>query len=305
MKVRNCLLGRKTLLPGVVLAAAVLLIGPLAVECPAERGFGAVTTPTVQLSTQAPVPPLPNAPDWVYHVDGFALGQEVWVAVPSVANGHDLAGSTARVVIMPHRAPKEWVNGARLLDISGGHEMITIQPGKPFDNYLLVWSNPQRVGAYDIILDFEPYNTFQRGVDLVDHGGASGLPGFSVLGEGSVDYLIISPDTGFSGKVCTRIFGVGPYPGGLPEGVEFFVAYGWNNGPNGTPENGGGDDIDLGAVSATWTVTVSGDVGLINELNGVYATGEVTGSGQVSASYPEATGDSVTVMTTAPTWVRD
>ncbi len=304
MKERICLLSRMAPILGVILAAAVLAFGPLAVECPAE-GFGASTAPTVALSTQAPVAPLPNAPDWVYYVDGFAPGQDVWVAVPSVANGHDLSGSTARVYIMPHRAPESWTNGSRLLDISGGYEMITIQPGKPFDNYLMIWSGPSRVGTYDIILDLEPYGTFQRDTDLVDHGGKTGIPGFAILGAGSVDYLMITPDTGFMGKVCTRIFGVGPYPGALPEGVEFFVATGWNNGANGTPESGGGDDVNLGPVSAEWSTTLAQEVGRINELNGVYSTGEITGDGDVMATYPGATGDSVPINTTAPTWVRD
>lgn len=305
MKERICMMNRKTLLPGVVLAAAVLLFGPLAGVCPADSGFGASTTPMVQLSTQAPVAPLPNAPDWVYPVDAFAQGQDVWVAVPSVANGHDHSGTKARIYVMPHRSPEDWTEGARLLDISGGYEVISIRQGKAFDNYLMIWAGVQRLGTYDIVIDFPPAGTFQRETDLVDHGGMTGVPGFSVLGAGSVDYLIITPDTGFMGKVCTRIFGVGPYPGGLPEGVEYFVAYGWNNGPNGTPENGGGDDIALGPVSADWSTTLAQDVGRINELNGVYTTGEHTGTGDVMATYPGATSDSVPINTTAPTWVRD
>jgi hypothetical protein len=305
MKDRICLLSRKAPVLGVMLAAALLAFGPLAVECPAETGFGASITPTVPLSTQEPVAPLPTAPECVYPVDGFALGQDVWVAVPSVANGHDLSGSTARVYIMPHRAPEDWTTGSRLLDISAGYEMITIQPGKPFENYLMIWTNPQRVATYDIVVDFEPYGTFQRATDLVDHGGKTGIPGFAILGAGSVDYLMITPDTGFMGKVCTRIFGVGPYPGGLPEGVEYFVAYGWNNGPNGNPESGGGDDIALGPVSADWSINLAEDVARINELNGVYITGEHTGDGDVMATYPGATSDSVPINTTAPTWVRD
>lgn len=306
MKERICsFFSRKAPVLGVVLAAAVLMSGPLAVVCPAESGFGASAAPTVPLSTQAPVAPLPNAPDWVYYVDGFAQGQDVWVAVPSVANGHDLSGTKARVYIMPHRSPEQWTDGARLLDISGGYEIISIQPGEAFDNYLMVWPAAQRLGAYDIVLDFPPAGTFQRETDLVDHGGKTGVPGFAILGAGTVDYLMITPDTGFMSKVCTRIFGVGPYPGALPEGVEYFVATGWNNGTNGTPESGGGDDVNLGPVSADWSISLAQDVARINELNGVYTTGEITGSGNVMAAYPGATSDSVPINTTAPSWVRD
>lgn len=305
MKERIILLSRKAPVLGVILSVAALLIGPLAVECLAETGFGASITPTVQLSTQAPVAPLPNAPDRVYPVDAFALGQDVWVAVPSVANGHDLSGTKARVYVMPHRASRDWTNGTRLLDASGGYEVISIRKGKAFDNYLMIWAGAPRVGTYDIVIDFPPAGTFQRDTDLLDYGGSTGIPGFSVLGAGSVDYLIITPDTGFMGKVCTRIFGVGPYPGALPEGSEYFVAYGWGNGDNGTPENGGGDDVPHGPVSADWSTTMAQDVGRINELNGVYTTGEHTGSGDVMATYPGATSDSVPINTTAPSWVRD
>jgi len=285
--------------------AVVLLASPLAAGAMAGNGFGTSAATTVPLSTQAPVAPLPGAPDWVYPVDGFALGQDVWVAVPSVANGRDLSGTKGRVYVMPHRAAEDWSNGDRLMDISGGFEVISIAPGKAFDNYLMIWASPSRVGQYDIIVDFPPAGTFQKDTDLVDHGGGTGLPGFSVLGAGSVDYLMITPETGFMDKVCTRIFGVGPYPGGLPEAVEFFVAYGWNNGPNGTPQNGGGDDIALGPVSAEWSTTQDVDVARINELNGVYIAGERTGAGHVGADYPGATSDSVPINTTAPTWVAD
>jgi hypothetical protein len=314
MKERNCSsLSRKAPVLGVVLATAVLLLGPLAMVCPAD--FGAATTSTIQLSAQAPVEPAPGAPDQVYPVDGFALGQDVWVAVPSVANGQDLSGTKARVYVVSHRPPEGYVNGIQLNDISGGFEVISIQQGKAFDNYLMIWAGPQQVGTYDIVLDFPPAGTFQPSTDLVDHGGKTGLPGFAVLGAGSVDYLIVTPDTGFMGKVCTRIFGVGPYPGALPEGVEFFVAFGWGNGPNGTPENGGGDDVPHGPVSATWSLSDFVDrnnqpvdiegVGYINPDNGVYVTREETGEGDVNATYPGATSDSIPINTTAPSWVRD
>ena len=62
MKERFRLLGRKALLAGVVLAAALLVPGPLAVECLADSGFGGMVTPTLPLSSQQPVPPIGYAP---------------------------------------------------------------------------------------------------------------------------------------------------------------------------------------------------------------------------------------------------
>jgi hypothetical protein len=299
----------------IMFLAVVLLAGPLAAGALAGTGFGTSATPTVQLSSQVPVAAMPGAPDHVYSVDGFALGQDVWVAVPSVANGRVLTGTKARVYVVPHRAPEAWIDGARLMDISGGFEVISINEGQAYENYLMIWASPGRVGQYDIVLDFPPAGVYNSDTDLIDHGGKTGLPGFNVLGAGSVDYLMITPDDGFMGHVCTRIFGVGAHPGGLPEGVEYFVATGWNNGPNGTPQGGGGDDINLGQVSATWSLGQFVDehndpvdtdtVAHVNPDNGVYVTRWATGEGPIYADFPGATQGEELVMTTAPTWVRD
>lgn len=250
----------------------------------------------VQLTTQPPPAPEPGIPDRVYPVDAYDAGSDVWVAIPPVIGGVDVTGSAVRVYILPHRETLAGLEaGTGLKDCSGGYENWVLQPETAGDNRVLAWSGASVLGRYDVVVDFEPFGVYTPGVDLVDH---SRIGGFQVVdGRRAIDYIMITPDPG-----CARIIGTQSYVGGLYEPTEEFVANGWDNGPNGINEYGGGDDVFQGAVNALWSTTVAANVGRIDSSTGLYVAFNVTGEGDVQANFLGRT-DTVYVMTTTPSWV--
>jgi hypothetical protein len=112
---------------------------------------------------------------------------------------------------------------------------------------------------------------------------------------GNVDYLLVRPNPGE-----VRISG-----GGVPEWKQFFRAGGFDNGPNGIPENGGGDDIFLGVLreGVTWSTSLPPEIGRIKPSNGALLAGDQTGEGTVTATYPGATPATVGVLVYPPDWV--
>lgn len=65
------------------------------------------------------------------------------------------------------------------------------------------------------------------------------------------DYIVIKTPTGNNliPGACCRIS-----PGGLPQHTELLTATAWNNGPNGIPQNGGGDDASVAGATLQWSV---------------------------------------------------
>jgi len=277
--------------------AGVLLLAWLPLGAWQGGALPANTThQAVQLTTQQPTAPAPGVPDRAYPVDAYDLGSDIWIAIPPVVGGADVTGSTVRLYVLPHRQSLAGLcAGTGLEDCSGGYETWVLQPETAGDNRVLVWSGASVQGRYDVVVDFEPFGVYTPGVDLVDH---SRIGGFQVLdGSRAIDYIIITPDPG-----CARIIGTQSYVGGLYEPTEEFVANGWDNGPNNINEDGGGDDVFQGTVSALWTTTVGANVGRIDSSTGLYVALNVTGEGDVQANYLGRT-DTVYVMTTTPTWV--
>lgn len=113
---------------------------------------------------------------------------------------------------------------------------------------------------------------------------------------GTIDYLLAIPDTGE-----VRIIG-----GGLPEWRQKYKAGGFNNGVNGIPENGGGDDVFMGRLDwqsgVQWTTSVPESVGRIHPTKGVFESGGSTGEGSVTASYAGATPVSEVIRVYPPDW---
>ncbi|MFQ5653262.1 MAG: hypothetical protein ACE5GW_00850 [Planctomycetota bacterium] len=98
---------------------------------------------------------------------------------------------------------------------------------------------------------------------------------------------------------CCRISG-----GGIPEWTEQFVARGWNNGPNGVPQDGGGDDIDLGPAPVTWSSTPA-SIGSI-DATGLFTGGSSAfspGLGNVTATHATAGSHSRAIKVVPPDWV--
>jgi len=99
-----------------------------------------------------------------------------------------------------------------------------------------------------------------------------------------IDYIKIVEPPG-NNRVpgpCTRLQGTG-----LPQYYARFRANGWNNGPNGIPEDGGGDDILVGPVNAFWGTRVGPELGTIDRRTGVFtaAVSIDCGEGLVGAFY--------------------
>jgi hypothetical protein len=125
------------------------------------------------------------------------------------------------------------------------------------------------------------------------------------------DYIRIAPLPGNNSieGACTRVQGTG-----LPQYLQRFTAYAWNNGPNGIPESGGGDDINLGRILPNWSTDVPPNLGTIYS-NGVFeaAIDYTCGQGLVFADYwvyrPgegfEILNDSASISVIPPDWLPD
>ncbi len=133
-----------------------------------------------QLACQAP-PQDPvtgtviGAPGPIYK-DHFGANEEVWVAVNPLTGGHDYSFQNARLYVVYDKTAAGWVDGTALSDVSGGYEIVTIQPGCANVNYTRVWSSPAvRDAGYDVVVDFAPFGVYNRGQDIVDSLDAKGF----------------------------------------------------------------------------------------------------------------------------------
>jgi hypothetical protein len=127
-----------------------------------------------------------------------------------------------------------------------------------------------------------------------------------------IDYIKIDPLRGNNrrpGSGCARIYG-----GGDQQWTEQFWAWGWNNGPNGIPQDGGGDDIKVRIVPAVWSTDVPLNIGRIFQ-NGLFraSTDDDCGEGYVLAEYEvfregkgfEILSDVATIAVFPPDWLVD
>jgi len=98
-----------------------------------------------------------------------------------------------------------------------------------------------------------------------------------------IDYIKIvePPGNNRVPQPCTRLQGTG-----IAQYEAQFRVHGWTNGVNGVPENGGGDDVRVGPVRATWVANVPASLGSI-EFTGLFtaAIDDDCGDGPVYARY--------------------
>jgi hypothetical protein len=234
-------------------------------------------------------------------VDHFRIDDDVWVTVPP-----DMAGEEAWLHVLATQEGKRLADGALLADVSGVIERVIIDEDAG-NNQFLIWKGPLVEGEYQVVVDFAPLGSYERGQDLLDGMSATGV-GFRVAYP-LIDYLRIEPHAGNNVVEggCTRVRGTG-----LPQFLESFKAYAWNNGPNGTPEDGGGDDVNIGQVVPTWSTDVDPWIGTINEY-GWFESGidYRCGEGLVFAEYEyfkigEGTvvmSDTATIAKIPPAWI--
>lgn len=133
-----------------------------------------------ELACQAP-PQDPNTgtvigvPNPIYK-DHFGTEEEVWVAVNPYTGGQDYTYETARLYVVEHKSESEWLDNTPLDDVSDGYEEVTIQPGCANVNYTRVWESPAvREEGYDVVVDFSPFEEYNKGQDIVDSLDAKGF----------------------------------------------------------------------------------------------------------------------------------
>ncbi len=137
-------------------------------------------------------------------------------------------------------------------------------------------------------------------------------PGVAAVTSSSLNDVLNGPgNTNIRGIVRIAPVG-GPVPGmgGVLEHVELYEGHGFNNGPNNVNENGGGDDIDLGPVPGSWSVTVPNNpatnYGSISSTTGVFVAGpqttKTTGNATVRFTLG-ALGSIRTHLVVPPDWV--
>jgi hypothetical protein len=116
-----------------------------------------------------------GAPNPIYK-DHFGASEEVWMAVNPNTGGHDYSNQNARLYVVYHRTEANWWDGLALVDVSGGYETTTVQPGCANFNYTRIWINPTvRDAGYDVVVDFAPFGVYDRGYDIVDSLDAKGF----------------------------------------------------------------------------------------------------------------------------------
>jgi hypothetical protein len=133
-------------------------------------------------------------------------------------------------------------------------------------------------------------------VGLQALAGAWCMPARAGTGSSRVDYIDIQEapqnycgtrpaNTGqwqIGGGGCLALVAAGPSGGESSRWNEQMVAIGYNRGPNGVAEWGGGDDVSLGPVEATWSISEvaneahSGEWCLTDSPDGLYPNSSVT-----------------------------
>ena len=105
-------------------------------------------------------------------VDTFSPKDEVWVAVNPTAGGGNYAAQIATIWVVKARPSTDWDTPATsvLSKTHPGyraHKHVAIQPGCANVNYHQLWAGPS-VGDYDIVVDFTPFGTYDKGIDIID-----------------------------------------------------------------------------------------------------------------------------------------
>lgn len=237
------------------------------------------------------------------HIDYYRVDDDVWVSVKP----DRMVGEEAWLFVVNAANGTKPKDGEALEDVSGGVERIFIR-SQIQSNCHLVWKAPLVEGEYNVVIDFAPLGVYNRGLDIIDDMSTTGV-GFRVSYP-LVDYLMIEPLDGNNiiDGGCARVQGTG-----LPQFYEYYKAYVWNNGENGIPEEGGGDDVNLGQVMPSWSTDVPSYLGSIDEL-GIFesAIDYRCGEGLVFASYEFfkigegliTLSDTSTVAVLPPDWVQ-
>jgi|GEM_PF-2138327 len=282
----------------------VVLMSLVAAGLSSEHGKRTKKLYNIQEQLTCSVPSRMVSPDHpsTTPVDQYRLKDNVWISV----DPGRMAGEEAWVHIISAANGKKLMNGETLEDVSGNVERVFLKDSSA-QNTFLIWEAPLDQGQYHVVVDFAPLGVYDLGVDILDNMGANGV-GFGVLFT-FIDYIRIDPLPGnnvWDGG-CTRVQG-----SGQSQYWERHFAYAWNNGTNGIPEDGGGDDINTGQVAATWATDVPEYLGSIDE-NGVFlaAIDYRCGDGLIFADYEymKLNGETVmlsdtsTIIIAPPDWI--
>jgi dienelactone hydrolase len=102
--------------------------------------------------------PLPHAPYFTF-VNNFPKGTDVWAALDPGALPAGLNTQRAAIYVIRHKTAAEWAASTALVDVTGpgmtpAVKIVPIVPGCINWNRTLVWTNPQTLGQYDVVIDY-------------------------------------------------------------------------------------------------------------------------------------------------------
>ncbi len=121
--------------------------------------------------------PIPARP---LYKDYFSPKESIYVAMQ--LEKHIIGKSKARVYVLNYSGDGGLKNGAPLHDVSGGYEVVALQPGSGGLWFTNVWNGPDEpdagegdVKSYDVVIDFKPFGVYNKGKDILDTGPNGGF----------------------------------------------------------------------------------------------------------------------------------
>ncbi|MCX6238291.1 MAG: hypothetical protein NTY07_12185 [Bacteroidia bacterium] len=208
-----------------------------------------------------------GVPEEVKYTNNFPKGTDVWAALDPAGLMPANIGKKVKFYVIQHKTAADWSVSSSLVSVptSGSPEIIT-SSSCVNANATLVWSNPQQVGKYDLVVDFgnnapNPAdfvadNSFDPPFDMID--GYLNV-GFYVTDDPSIPGSYAVGQTSFNDPAVTiPAVGVWAVPWGYP-------IYG--NTPSGTlslpmvaevryPADSNGLNVPVSALQSNYPVIV-------------------------------------------------
>ncbi|MFX0125473.1 MAG: alpha/beta hydrolase family protein [Candidatus Hodarchaeota archaeon] len=110
--------------------------------------------------------------------NNFPKGTDVYAALDPAGLIPEAIGKKVRFYVVSHKTEAQWNADSNLTDVTGTVSEVTTSSGCINANKTLVWSNPQQIGKYDLVVDFgnnnpNPTNfvadsSFDPPLDMID-----------------------------------------------------------------------------------------------------------------------------------------
>jgi hypothetical protein len=112
---------------------------------------------------------------WAVYEDQFDVGDTI-VAGINPSYQPTLPHEWVMKYVVAHKAPAEWVAGAKLVDVTGRPEVEMVRKSCTNDFWTSIWSNAQP-GKYDVVFDINEDGLYTPGTDILDDGRAGSTAG--------------------------------------------------------------------------------------------------------------------------------